>query len=849
MKRILLCLALASLVAPARAQLFNAPMTPTTPGSSMALGAGLPAALANPANSNGGVTLLGGSAAQGNCLSWGANGIQDAGSPCLTAPAMGAANISGAGAPVATSLANRATDSGVTFNLKNDFGAACNGSTDDTMAIQNWLNKAAANVHLVAPAGNCLFSSPVKIAAVNGLRVAGAGAGATVFTYNGTDYNGVVTAAASWSAAATTLTLSSSTLPTHVSAALAAGYPISVWDTTSSRYVGSVASISGATLTLAAGAVYASQGSSDSLHLTTDLVTFGQSAGGGHNHLTLSDFSIMSSTVMTGGFALHLHGMFDSVVSNVFADDVNSAAANSGNLCGAFWFDGVGGVQMYGPRAYSTQNCGDGLLVNAAQGGAAQLLLFGGDIGGHVVSGAAQGFVNGYHMAGGIGGLRCDSSNVHNNLVGVLIDDAVVATSNREFNQGSTCAFDTNQNAGVIVNDALASGGTVDLAGWEASTLTGHGVVIQSWPSGDVEMRGNKIYNNCGSGVYVQDATTHVLFSPASAINGNGSANLNSLCTAWKTANAGHGWGIEAASVTTNLLTNAVQPFGNTAGAINGNAVGTFALATPNASLTSLAGSAAFSIFAPVGADAWSFYQVSGASGFRVGQVGDVSGSPFGIRDASTGTDLLEAQPGSSGAVTLFRPLISAQAVTLTGAVTFGSTSSTANTGTTAQAGAGYNAWNFFQVNGSSGFRVGQVGNESGNPFVIRDASNGLDAIQIATGGATTLGSEGPSTTTGVTGAFGVSAASSAPTASGSCTVGTLTGGQIAGSFKNSSSACTGTVILTFAATQTHGYSCDAHDTTTLTGAINQSGVSPTSVTFSGAMAANDVIVWKCFGF
>ncbi len=770
MKRILLFLAVVGLVAPARAQLFNAPMTPTTPGASMSLGAGLTTALANPANSNGGVTLLSGPAAQGNCLAWGANGIQDAGSPCLTAPTIGATNISGTGAPVATSLANRVTDLGVTFNLKTDFGAACDGATDDTTNIQAWLNKAAPGIRLIAPAGTCVFSAPELIPAVNGLTVSGAGPGVTVFKYTGSN-------------------------------------------------------------------------------TTTDLITYGVSTGGGHTHVTLSGFSVMSNTVMTGGYGLHLHGLFDSVVSDVFADDVNSVDPNAGNLCGGFWFDGVGGVNMYGPRAFSLQNCGDGVLVNSAQSGSAQLLLFGGDIGGKVVGGAVQGFVNGYHMAGGIGGLRCDSSNVHNNLVGVLIDNAITATGNREFNQGSTCAFDTNQNAGVLINDALASGGTVDLAGWEASTLTGHGVVIQAWASGDVEMRGNKVYNNCGSGVYVQDTTAHVLFSPASSINGNGSNNLYATCATWKTANPGHGWGIEAASATTSVLTNGVQPFGNSAGAINGNAQGTFALTTPNASLTSLAGSAAFSISAPASADAWNFYQLTGTSGFRVGQAGDVSGSPFGIRDASTATDVLEAQPGSSGAITLFRPLISAQTVTLTGAVTFGSTSSTANTGTTAQAGTGYNAWNFFQVNGSSGFRMGQVGNETGAPFVIRDASNGLDAIQFAAGGNTTLGSEGASTTTGVTGALGVSAASSVPTASGSCTVGSLTGGQMAGSFKASAACSNGTVILTFAATQTHGYSCDAHDTTALTDALNQSGVSPTSVTFSGVMAANDVIVWKCVGF
>ena len=54
-------------------------------------------------------------------------------------------------------------------------------------------------------------------------------------------------------------------------------------------------------------------------------------------------------------------------------------------------------------------------------------------------------------------------------------------------------------NGGVIVNDTLASGGTVDLAGWEASTQAGHGIVSKAWNAGDVEIRGDKVYNNCGS--------------------------------------------------------------------------------------------------------------------------------------------------------------------------------------------------------------------------------------------------------------------------------------------------------------------------------------------------------------
>ncbi len=219
---------------------------------------------------------------------------------------IGNSTVVGTGASASPTMSNRVTDFGVTFDLKTDFGAACNGSTDDTAAIQNWLNKAGPGIHLVAPSGTCNFSAHLAAPLSNGWSLAGAGQGATIFQYTGPNYNGTVAAGASWSAAAATITLSSATIPAAITAALAANYPVYVLDTqgvgssvSSPGVIGTVATIVGTTLTLNAGATVASQGSGDSLLLATDVVTIGGTSASTKN-VTLSGFTLASTTSLTG---------------------------------------------------------------------------------------------------------------------------------------------------------------------------------------------------------------------------------------------------------------------------------------------------------------------------------------------------------------------------------------------------------------------------------------------------------------------------------------------------------------------------------------------------------------------
>lgn len=66
-----------------------------------------------------------------------------------------------------------------------DFGAVGDGVTDDTTAINNWLDKAAEGVAITAPAGTYKFTSALTLAAVDNMSITGAGRQKTTFLYAG----------------------------------------------------------------------------------------------------------------------------------------------------------------------------------------------------------------------------------------------------------------------------------------------------------------------------------------------------------------------------------------------------------------------------------------------------------------------------------------------------------------------------------------------------------------------------------------------------------------------------------------------------------------------------------------
>jgi hypothetical protein len=89
----------------------------------------------------------------------------------------------------------------------------------------------------------------------------------------------------------------------------------------------------------------------------------------------------------------------------------------------------------------------------------------------------------------------------------------------------------------------------------------------------------------------------------------------------------------------------------------------------------------------------------------------------------------------------------------------------------------------------------------------------------------------------------------SPPTLSGTCSVGTQTGGNTAGTFKAAGPCSTETVVLTFATTAPTGWVCGAHDQTTPADSMNQTASTATTCTLTGTIASGDVIAFDARAF
>jgi hypothetical protein len=89
--------------------------------------------------------------------------------------------------------------------------------------------------------------------------------------------------------------------------------------------------------------------------------------------------------------------------------------------------------------------------------------------------------------------------------------------------------------------------------------------------------------------------------------------------------------------------------------------------------------------------------------------------------------------------------------------------------------------------------------------------------------------------------------AGSPPALTGTCTSGTQTGGNTAGTFL--ATCVAQTVILTFALTAPTGWVCNAHDLSTPTDVLNQTGTTSTTATLTGTTVASDKVAFNCTAY
>jgi hypothetical protein len=88
--------------------------------------------------------------------------------------------------PTGVSAASRGTNAaipaGYTVRQARDFGVACNGAKDDTIALQNALNGLNDRQALQLPAGSCVFSRQLVLTRKSNVAVVGAGKDQTILT-------------------------------------------------------------------------------------------------------------------------------------------------------------------------------------------------------------------------------------------------------------------------------------------------------------------------------------------------------------------------------------------------------------------------------------------------------------------------------------------------------------------------------------------------------------------------------------------------------------------------------------------------------------------------------------------
>ena len=224
-----------------------------------------------------------------------------------------------------------------------------------------------------------------------------------------------------------------------------------------------------------AGIIYAGA------NTTNDIITIGATSPQS-GQWNISGWLLKSSTTMTGGAGVHAKNL----VQSRFDDFIVGGQANTLNLYHAMWFDAVDRIIF---DHYDLAAIGDALRVNGTVGvGAKADLLLG--------SGKISRATVGVHIGGGFGGFVAGAADIISNGTNVLIDNALVAETNREIFFGSDTLIDTaTSGCGVDINEVGAGQEWISFTGTSLATATLSLLCVRSNYIGIVKYSGGTIYN------------------------------------------------------------------------------------------------------------------------------------------------------------------------------------------------------------------------------------------------------------------------------------------------------------------------------------------------------------------
>jgi hypothetical protein len=375
-----------------------------------------------------------------------------------------------------------------------EYGAKCDGSTDDTSSIQAWANAAAGgNITLTNyNGGTCIFKSPIIFPIANWVTIAGIGR-STLFEYAGSATNtslmylgpSAILTGGTGGSASTTLAVTAvgGNVAPFVGMLLQPQTGIPTNTTITACPGGTCGGTGNYTLsqsvTLAAGSVI-------------NDIPSGSSCG--INGWSIHGFRTLSSTVMTAGDGVRLTNLCNADISDIYA---GGWIGGNNNLYNSIHFNSGNSIRV---RGYSAEGSNRSVLIN---GGSSNQFTDPYFEHGQVLDSGC-----GVEIGGNVGGFHMDTSDVLENGCNVLISQNMVAIANLQVVLGSGSAIDvTNPSLypsasqiGLEISDPGSSNSWLTLNGTWIASASEQCVLIDSGVNWRVNWTGGNLGNCNGAG-------------------------------------------------------------------------------------------------------------------------------------------------------------------------------------------------------------------------------------------------------------------------------------------------------------------------------------------------------------